>query len=304
MFKRYLLLNNFVHGENQTIVFNLYLFGLPGSGRQTFIQWLIQNENLLDANFLKSIEEEQKILQEQINKYRYDLNSLIHKLKENLDNFIEEKKFEDANAYFGAAHYRIQETCQAYDEDLNYMIKKSLKNLQSLKNNATRNEGAFFSLDIVGSQKDIIYRIYYNNKKSAPNKIEFNNFLSTIDGLIFIWDISRKIEDNLDVFKEFLENLPPNFQYPLVIALNKIDLPHSINPTDIHHLLTHIRYEERFQTNLFKDTLFQDLTIFETIGIQGLNIRNIIRSLVRMIVIKNHTKIQQLQNLLYQEVHA
>lgn len=303
MFKRYPPLNSSVHRENQTIIFNLYLFGPPASGRRTFIQWLADNENLLDANFLKSIENERKQLRRQVNGYMRNLKDLPRMLKQNLIHLIQNENFTEAKTYFDIATYRIQELCRAYDRELERQTEKSIKYLQSERNKIIDEDEACSSLDIVGSKKDIIYRIHYD-KKIPSNLIELTTFLSSIDGIIFIWDVSRRIEVNLDIFKELLENLPPNVQYPLVIALNKMDLPHTISTDDVYRLLTHIRYEEKLQTSLFTDTMFQDLTIFETVGTQGHNLRNIVRSLVRMIVIKNQAKIQELQNLLYSEVQV
>ena len=290
-----------MHKENQVIVLNIFLHGPLDSGRNTFLQWLVQNENLLDANFLKSIEYEQKQLRAQINRYMRALKELPRTIKQNLDKLIQEQKFEEANTYFEISSYRIQELCRAYDGELNRYTKKSIKKLQDSRLKTIGRDQTFSSIDIVGSIPNMIYRIHYNIGP-PPNQIELNTFLSTIDGLIFIWNVQSGIKENINVFEELLNNLPPNARVPLVIALNKVDLPHTITSADVRHLLTQARYEEKLRTTLLPDTLSQELTIFETVGTQGISIKNVIRSVVRIIVAKNRSQIQELTNLLYQEV--
>lgn len=290
-----------MHREKQSLILNLFLYGPPGCGRNTFLQWIVQNENLLDANFLKAIEKEQAQIRTLLNTHMKTLKDLPGTIKGNLRDFIENETFDEAKTYYEISSYRIRELCKAYDEELNRVISKSISHIQNSAETVVKKDQTFSYVDIVGSLPHIVYRIHYCNY-SAPTPIELNNFLPQIDGLIFIWDTQQRIEENTRVFELLLDNLPPDAQTPLVFALNKVDLPHNINSADIHQLLSAARYEKRFQTTFFTDALFREITIFETIGIQGLNIKRLISNVIRMIVVKKQPEIAKLQNLLFQEI--
>ncbi len=290
-----------MHREKQSIIFNLFLYGPPGCGRNTFLQWIVQNENLLDANFLRAIKTQQEHIRTQLNSYMKTLKDLPGTIKHNLQNFIQQETFEEAKTYFEISSYRIRQLCKAYDEELNRTIKKAITNLQKSAESTVKTSKTFSYLDLVGSSSNLIYRIHYSNY-SDPTPIDLSSFLPQIDGLIFIWDCQQRIEENIRVFELVTDNLPPDTQTPLVIALNKVDLPHNINSTDIQQLLSQARYEKKLQTTLYSDAVIKELSIFETVATQGSNIKRIIRNLVLMIGVKNQTEIAKLRNLLIQEV--
>lgn len=293
------------HRENQLIVFNILLHGAPGSGKKTFLNWLVQNGNLLDANFLKTIELERKQLISQVNRHMRKLKELPRLLKQNLDELIQKNQFEEAETYFEIAGYRIQELCKSYDHEINRSIEKSVNKLQNSKFNAGASvSNSFSSVDIVGSSPNMIYRIYYINTP-PPDLIELNTFLLSIDGIIFLWDAQwERIEENSEVFEELLNNLPLNNRYPLVIALNKTDLPHTIRSEDTQRLLTEIQFEEKLQTTFFTDTIYSGITIFETVSTLGMNLKKVLMNCIRMITNQKQTEIQEFQKLLFQEVRV
>ncbi|MHA1652229.1 MAG: hypothetical protein ACTSYB_18760 [Candidatus Helarchaeota archaeon] len=291
------------HRESSTIVFNIFLHGPPGSGRRTFLHWLIEHSNILDANFLKSIEHEYKQLQNQITNYMKRLKDMPRILKQTLDSFLQDKnKFDEAKRYFEIASYQIRELCRSYDEEINRCIERAIRTLQTSQEKPPSLEAELFSsIDLVGSSANIIYRIHYISD-ITPNVLELTNFLSLMDGLIFIWDAERdRVEENLHVFEELIDSLPPNQQYPLIIALNKVDLPNTIRAEDLRRLITQIQFEEKLQTSLFSDTPYHGLTIFETIAPQGVNVRYVLKNCVRMIYSSKQT---QIHKLIYQEVHV
>ncbi|MFX1298724.1 MAG: hypothetical protein ACFFD2_28175, partial [Promethearchaeota archaeon] len=145
----------------------------------------------------------------------------------------------------------------------------------------------------------------YYIHESTPDPIQLNTLLSSIDGIIFIWDADLdRTEENSLLFKEFLKNLPLNNRYPLVLALNKVDLPHTVRSQDVQRLLTEIQFEEQLQTALFTDTIYSGLTVFETIGTSGTNVKKVLMNCVRMITNQNQAQIQEFQKILYQEAQV
>lgn len=287
--------------ENQTIVFNIFCFGLPGSGKKTFIRWFVQNGNLLDANFLKSIKIKHEKLTNQIDKYTERIRDLPRLIKKNIDGLIQNQQYKEAEDYFEEAKSKISDLMKVADQEIDYFIAQSLTELNAAKSEIKTANNLFAFIDIVGSTPSMIYRIYYP-PDTLPNSLELGNFLSNIDGLIFIWDAQQaRIEENYKVIQQIFNSLTTNAQIPFVIALNKIDIPQSLRITDVRRLLTEFQFEEKVQTSLYSDSIFHDLTIFETIGTRGINLNQVLRNCVRLIVLKNQVKIQELQALLTQE---
>jgi len=290
--------------ENSVIVFNILLCGAQGCGKKTFIQWCIENGNLLDANFLKSIKLENEILTDRINQYIRNIKEYPRHVKQNIDELIGKRQFKEAEIYFEIAKYRIYDLINAYDKEINNSIVKSLNDLKSSNAKKMDKTDIISFIDIVGSTPSMIYRIYYPTDV-IPASFELNNFLSLMDGLIFIWDAQRdRIEENYLAFQQIFNGLPPNIQIPLIIALNKVDLPDTIRVEDLRRLLAEFQFEEKLQTSLFIDSIFHELTIFETEGTRGINIHQVLKNCVRMIVLKYHIKIQELQLSLSQEAQA
>ncbi|HUY01553.1 MAG TPA: hypothetical protein VMV49_18460 [Candidatus Deferrimicrobium sp.] len=291
--------------ENQFIVFNIFLYGSSGSGRNSFLHFIVENRNLLDANFLEYIESEKKKLKQIIDSYISNIKELPPEIKRNIDHLFCQKQDEEAKTYFEIASYQIQEMIKAYDEELNKLINESIiKFINQKSDSSFENEMTFSSIDITGSIPNVIFRIHYTNK-DPPDLLELNNFLSTIDGLIFIWDAQRGlIEANIQSFQYLFEALPVNTQIPLVFALNKIDLPHIIHTEDLRQLISQVQFEEKLQTSILTDSIFQELTIFETIATQGYHVNQVLMNCFRMVVLKNQAKIQEIQNILRQEAHV
>jgi len=292
------------HREKDTLIFKFYLFGCPGSGQKTFLQYLLYHWNSLDANFKKLIESERTQLILQINNYIQKLKNRPHDLKTHLRELLLQEKYEEARHYYEIYIHQIQQLCRIYDIELSRFMECSIRKLQSSKLNNPISETEIFSfIDLAGSATGLIYRIYFINK-AEPETFELNNFLTGIDGLIFIWDAQRsRFEENSRVFKKLVNNLPLGKRYPLVIALNKIDLPDVIRSEDLRRTLTQIQFEKRLQTALFTEDLYPGLTIFETITTQGLNLKKVIRNCARMIYSLYHSQIQELnREALTQEV--
>lgn len=290
--------------ENSVIVFNIFLCGSPGVGKKSFIQWFVENGNLLDANFLNSIKLENEILTDRINLYVTNIKEYPRLIKRTVDELIQNRQFKEAETYFEIAKYRIYDLINSYDKEINRSIKKSLNDLKTSNLKKIEKNEIFSFIDVVGSTPSMIYRIFYPTE-IIPSSFELSNFLSSMDGLIFIWDAQRnRIEENYSTFQQIFNELAPNTQIPLIIALNKVDLPNTLRTEDLRHLLAALQFEEKLQTSLFSDSVFHELTIFETEGIQGINIHQVLKNCVRIIVLKHKSKIQELRSLLYQEAQA
>ena len=264
----------------------------------------MENGNLLDANFLKSIKLENDILTDRINHYITNIKEYPLLIKQNVDELIQNRQYEEAKTYFEIAKYRIYDLINSYEKEISKSVLKALIDLKA-SNELNMNKTDIFSfIDIVGSSPSMIYRIYYPTDE-IPSSFELSNFLSSMDGLIFLWDAQRnRIEENYFAFQLIFNALLPNTQIPLIIALNKVDLPSALRTEDLRRLLAELQFEEKLQTSLFIDSIFHELTIFETEGTRGTNIHQVLRNCVRIIVLKYKTKIEELQLLLSQEAQA
>ncbi|MDD1778792.1 MAG: ADP-ribosylation factor-like protein [Candidatus Helarchaeota archaeon] len=287
--------------ENQTIVFNIFLYGPQGSGKKTFIQWFVQNGNLLDANFLKSIKIKHEKLTNQITKYLDRIRDLPRLIKKNIDELIQNQQYKEAEAYFEESKSKVFDLIKISDQEIDKSVAESLTELKIAKSEVKTDNNLFSFIDIVGSTPSMIYRIYYPTD-TLPNSLELSNFLSNMDGFIFIWDAQQtRIEDNQKAIQQIFTSLATNAQIPFVFALNKVDLPQSLRVADVRRLLAEFQFEEKVQTSFYSDSIFHELTIFETIGTRGINLTQVLRNCVRIIVLKNQAKIQELQSLLTQE---
>ena len=288
--------------ESQTIVFNIFLYGPLGSGKKTFIRWFMQNGNLLDANFLKSIKLKNEKLADQINQYVENIRELPRLIKQNLEEILQNEQYTEAEAYFEFAKGKVFDLIKTYDQEIDKSITQSFTELKAAKSDVKSDNHLFSSIDIVGSTPSMIYRIYYPID-ALPSSNDLDHFLTNMDGFIFIWDAQQnRIEDDHKAIQQIFNSLPTNAQYPFVIALNKVDLPQTLRVADVRRLLADLQFEEKVQTSFYTDSIFHELTIFETIGARGINLSQVLRNCVRIIVLKHQVKIQELQALLTQEV--
>ena len=125
------------------------------------------------------------------------------------------------------------------------------------------------------------------------------------DGIIFIWDAEmNRIQDNLHVLEQLLDLLPQDTRYPIVLSINKTDLPNPTLNQDVRRLLNENQLSTKLNNALFTDIIYPDLLIYETIGVQGLNVQRVLKTCLRMIVNKNRDRIQEIRNALFQEVRA
>ena len=288
--------------ENQTIVFKILLNGSVGSGKKTFIRWFVQNGNLLDANFLKSIKLKNERLASQINHNIENIRELPRLIKQNVEEIIQNKQYKEAEDYFEFAKGKVFDLIKTYDQEIDKSVTQAFTELKSSKSEAKSDNNLFSFIDIVGSTPSMIYRIYYP-VDTLPNSLELSNFLSKMDGFIFIWDAQQtRIEENQKAVQQIFSYLPANAQIPFVFALNKVDLPQTLRIVDVRRLLAEYQFEEKVQPSFYMDSIFHELTIFETIGARGINLSQVLRNCVRLIVLKHQAKIQELQALLTQEV--
>lgn len=264
----------------------------------------MENANLLDANFLKSIKVEKGTLTNRINESIRNIRELPRIIKQHIDELIQKDQYQEAETYFEIAKYRIYDLINSYDKEINRSVINSLNKLKVANKIKTDTKDILSSIDLVGSSPNMIYRIYYPNDV-IPASFELSNFLASMDGLIFIWDAQQnRMEDNYLAFQQIFNELSPNTQIPLIIALNKVDLPGALRTADLRRLLAELQFEEKLQTSLFIDSVFHELTIFETEGTRGINIHQVLKNCARIIVLKNQNKIQELISLISQEAQA
>ncbi len=97
--------------------------------------------------------------------------------------------------------------------------------------------------------------------------------LQGVDGIIFVWDAQRGVwKDNIESLNELINFLHRKLlEIPLVIMLNKSDLPGTIRRQNIQDILTKAKVKGE---------------IVETSAINGLNVRKAFDTCVRSVITK------------------
>ncbi len=95
--------------------------------------------------------------------------------------------------------------------------------------------------------------------------------LKGVDGIIFVWDAQRGVwKDNIESMNELISILQKQLtQMPLVIMLNKSDLPGTITKQNIEDILTKAKLQGE---------------VVETSAIDGKNVRKAFDTCVRAVI--------------------
>ena len=142
----------------------------------------------------------------------------------------------------------------------------------------------FFDRAVAGVGKITfqVYTVAGQKRHKGQRKV----ILQGVDGVIFVWDAQKEFwDDNIwsvNELKDFLINEDNGSKTPVIIMVNKRDLPNTVTKDEVRNVFD----------NVF-DNGFSDILVYETIAVDGLNVKRAFIQLCREIVIRYYEAIKQ-----------
>ena len=155
-------------------------------------------------------------------------------------------------------------------------------NLQSIADPTGRT--LFFDRAVAGVGKITfqVYTVAGQKRHKGQRKV----ILQGVDGVIFVWDAQKEFwDDNIwsvNELKDFLIHEENGSKIPVIIMVNKRDLPNTVTKDEVRNIFD----------NVF-DNGFSDILVYETIAVDGLNVKRAFIQLCREIVIRYYETIKQ-----------
>ena len=142
----------------------------------------------------------------------------------------------------------------------------------------------FFDRAVAGVGKITfqVYTVAGQKRHKGQRKV----ILQGVDGVIFVWDAQKEFwDDNIwsvNELKDFLIHEENGSKIPVIIMVNKRDLPNTVTKDEVRNIFD----------NVF-DNGFSDILVYETIAVDGLNVKRAFIQLCREIVIRYYETIKQ-----------
>ncbi|WP_287588970.1 ATP/GTP-binding protein [Candidatus Borrarchaeum sp.] len=142
----------------------------------------------------------------------------------------------------------------------------------------------FFDRAVAGVGKITfqVYTVAGQKRHKGQRKV----ILQGVDGVIFVWDAQKEFwDDNIwsvNELKDFLIHEENGSKTPVIIMVNKRDLPNTVTKDEVRNVFD----------NVF-DNGFSDILVYETIAVDGLNVKRAFIQLCREIVIRYYEAIKQ-----------
>jgi len=142
----------------------------------------------------------------------------------------------------------------------------------------------FFDRAVAGVGKIMfqVYTVAGQKRHKGQRKV----ILQGVDGVIFVWDAQKEFwDDNIwsvNELKDFLIHEENGSKIPVIIMVNKRDLPNTVTKDEVRNVFE----------NVF-DNGFSDILVYETIAVDGLNVKRAFIQLCREIVMRYYETIKQ-----------
>jgi len=142
----------------------------------------------------------------------------------------------------------------------------------------------FFDRAVAGVGKITfqVYTVAGQKRHKGQRKV----ILQGVDGVIFVWDAQKEFwDDNIwsvNELKDFLIHEENGSKIPVIIMVNKRDLPNTVTKDEVRNIFD----------NVF-DNGFSDILVYETIAVDGLNVKRAFIQLCREIVMRYYETIKQ-----------
>ena len=140
----------------------------------------------------------------------------------------------------------------------------------------------FFDRAVAGVGKITfqIYTVAGQKRHRGQRKV----ILKGADGIIFVWDSQKELWDenlwSVNELKDYLAHEENGHKIPVIIMVNKRDLPDTVTKDEV-------------RTVFEKDNGFSDVLIYETIAVDGLNVKRAFIQVCREIVMRYYESVKQ-----------
>ena len=140
----------------------------------------------------------------------------------------------------------------------------------------------------VGGVKMQVYTVAGQRR----HKFQRKTILNGVDGIIFVWDAQKEQwNENVWSLEELLDHLGEKLgkKIPIIIMLNKLDLPNVIENNKIMELLK----EKNLDKVLNAHGIEMSIQIYDTIAIEGKNIKRAFQQVCREAVLNYYMKMRK-----------
>ncbi len=124
------------------------------------------------------------------------------------------------------------------------------------------------------------------------HKFQRKTILNGVDGIIFVWDSQiEQLQENTWSLEELIEHLGADLgkKIPIIFMINKQDLPNIMKRSQVMDILKQ-KGLEKVKSPLTGEDL--EVQVYDTIAIQGLNVRRAFQQLARDAVLNYYNKIK------------
>ncbi|MHA1276031.1 MAG: GTP-binding protein [Candidatus Helarchaeota archaeon] len=124
------------------------------------------------------------------------------------------------------------------------------------------------------------------------HKFQRKTILNGVDGIIFVWDAQvEQWQENVWSLEELQEHIGDILgkQVPIIFMINKQDLPNIIKRTQVMDLLKE-KGLDKVLSPMTGDQL--EVQVYDTIAIQGLNVKRAFQQLARDAVLNYYKKVK------------
>ena len=125
------------------------------------------------------------------------------------------------------------------------------------------------------------------------HKFQRKTILNGVDGIIFVWDAQvEQWNENVWSLEELIEHLGGTLGkvIPIIVMINKQDLPNIVRRVQVIELLKE-KGVDQVLSPLTGDML--EIQVYDTIAIQGLNVKRAFQQLARDAVLNYYNKIKE-----------
>jgi hypothetical protein len=140
----------------------------------------------------------------------------------------------------------------------------------------------------VGGVKMQVYTVAGQRR----HKFQRKTILNGVDGIIFVWDAQKEQwEENVWSMEELIGHLDNKLakSIPLIIMLNKLDLPNVISYNDLMEFLK----EKGLDKVTNAHGIEMPIQVYETIAIEGQNIKRAFQQVCREAVLNYYMKLKK-----------
>jgi mutual gliding-motility protein MglA len=124
------------------------------------------------------------------------------------------------------------------------------------------------------------------------HKFQRKTVLNGVDGIVFVWDAQiEQWNENVWSMEELIEHLGAELgkKIPMIVMVNKMDLPNIIKRTQVFDFLKSKNLDKVISPTTTEEL---EIQVYDTIAIQGQNVKRAFQQLARDAVLNYYNKIK------------